>query len=342
MPASRLSVIMPMHNAAPFVGAAIDSILSQSMRDFTFYIVDDGSSDGSGAIAAEKAAADPRIRLIVQENSGIVASLNRMLALVDTPYVARMDADDLSLPLRFEKQLGRLEADPSLGALGTQFIEIAADGAVLDAAYRQPMGAVTIRAELAHRQPIANPSAMFRTQALRDAGLYRQAFRHCEDYDLFLRLSEIADIDNLPDILLHYRRSPGQMSVVNNAPQTRQAVYARLAHAERMAGRRDPFAELDELPEASAVDALVGRKGVGAAMEAEILTELRFGVATMGEGEFADYCAKVAEGVAVTGGGRAVLRCLAGGRIDRGVRLTLALLRRASGKRRLANRSAGG
>jgi len=340
MPASRLSVIMPMHNAAPFVGMAIDSILAQAMGDFIFYIVDDGSTDGSGAIAAEKAAHDPRIRLIVQENHGIVASLNHMLALVDTDFVARMDADDVALPLRFEKQLTRLEADPALGALGTQFIEIAADGRILDAHYRQPTGAATIRSELAHRQPVANPSAMFRTQALRDAGLYRQAFRHCEDYDLFLRLSEIADIDNLPDILLHYRRSPGQMSVLNNAPQTRQAAYARLAHHERRAGRPDPFDGLDALPPTAELDALLGRPGVGAQLEAAILTELRYAVATMGEGEFTDYCARVADGIAVTGGGRAVLRCLAGARFDRAARLTFALLRRAAGQRRVANRSA--
>ncbi|MBL8651518.1 MAG: glycosyltransferase [Sphingopyxis sp.] len=340
MPALRLSVIMPMHNAAPFVGMAIDSILAQSAVDFTFYIVDDGSTDGSGAIAAEKAARDPRIRLIVQENRGIVASLNHMLALVDTDFVARMDADDVALPLRFEKQLARLEAEPALGALGTQFIEIAANGRILDAHYRQPTGTETIRAELAHRQPIANPSAMFRTQALRDAGLYRQAFRHCEDYDLFLRLSEIADIDNLPDILLHYRRSPGQMSVLNNAPQTRQAAYARLAHYERLAGRPDPFVGLDALPPTAELDALLGQPGVGARLEAAILTELRYAVATMNDAEFADYCARVADGIAVTGGGRAVLRCLAGARFGRAARLTLALLRRAMGQRRVANRSA--
>jgi glycosyltransferase involved in cell wall biosynthesis len=340
MPASRLSVIMPMHNAAPFVGMAIDSILTQTMGDFIFYIVDDGSTDGSGEIAAAKAASDPRIHLIRQENSGIVASLNRMLALVDTPFVARMDADDVALPLRFERQLARLEAEPSLAALGTQFIEIAADGHILDAQYRQPTGAATIRAELAHRQPIGNPTAMFRTAALRGAGLYRQAFRHCEDYDLFLRLSEFADIDNLPDVLLHYRRSPGQMSVLNNAPQTRQAAYARLAHYERIAGRPDPFDGLDNLPPTADLDVLLGQPGVGVRLEASILTELRYGVATMSEREFADYCARVADGIAVTGGGRAVLRCLASGRFERAARLAFALLRRPAGQRRLANRSA--
>lgn len=342
MPASRLSVIMPMHNAARFVGAAIDSILAQSMRDFVFHIVDDGSTDGSGDIAAHRAESDPRIRLIRQENRGIVASLNRMLALVDTPFVARMDADDIALPLRFERQLARMEADPALGALGTQFIEVAVDGRIIDASYRQPTGVDIIRAELARRQPIGNPTAMFRTQALRDAGLYRQAFGHCEDYDLFLRLSEIADIDNLSDVLLHYRRSPGQISILHNPSQTRQAAYARLAHEERLAGRPDPFAGLDTLPEAAEIDALLGRSGVAAALEAEILTELRFAVATMGDEEFADFCAKVAGGLPVRGCRRAVLRCLANRRVGRAIELARAVVRRAAGQRVLANRRARG
>lgn len=333
---------MPMHNAAPFVGMAIDSILTQTMGDFVFYIVDDGSTDGSGAIAAAKAAGDPRIHLITQPNSGIVASLNRMLELVDTEYVARMDADDVALPLRFEKQLARLEAEPRLGALGTQFIEIAADGRVLDANFRQPTGAAAIRDALADRQPIGNPTAMFRTRALRDAGLYRQPFSHCEDYDLFLRLADIADIENLPDVLFHYRRSPGQMSTFNHAIQTRQACYARFAHEERMAGRRDPFEGLDTLPPTTELDAFMGRNGVGASLEAAILTQLRYTVATMRDAEFDDYCIKVADGIAVTGGGRTVLRCVAARRFDRAARLALALLRRASGQRRLANRSARG
>ena len=86
-----LSVVMPMHNAARFVEAAIHSVLTQSRRDFIFYIVDDGSTDGSGDIAARIASHDERIHLIRSDNRGIVASLNHMLALVDTPFVARMD-----------------------------------------------------------------------------------------------------------------------------------------------------------------------------------------------------------------------------------------------------------
>ena len=92
MSASRLSVVMPMYNAARFVEAAIDSILAQTMGDFVFYIVDDGSTDASGDIAARKAATDRRIRLIRQSNQGIVASMNRMLgrlmSLIAVPVLA--------------------------------------------------------------------------------------------------------------------------------------------------------------------------------------------------------------------------------------------------------------
>ena len=124
MSASRLSVVMPMYNAARFVEAAIDSILAQTMGDFIFYIVDDGSTDASGDIAARKAATDRRIRLIRQSNQGIVASMNRMLGRVETPFVARMDADDISLPDRFALQLAHFDRTPTLGALGGQYVEI--------------------------------------------------------------------------------------------------------------------------------------------------------------------------------------------------------------------------
>lgn len=326
MSAPRLSVILPVYNARQFVGAAIDSILSQTMGDFLFYIVDDGSTDGSGDLIAARAAEDRRIHMLRQQNSGIVASLNRMLAQVETPFVARMDADDIALPDRFARQLERMERDARLGALGTQFDEIDAAGRNIPGRTTLPVGAGNVRTELEHRQPIANPTAMFRTAALRAAGLYRPAFRYCEDYDLFLRLSEIADIDNLPDVLLHYRRSPGQMSVLNHGAQTRQAVYARLAHQERLTGRADPFAGLAALPPLADLDRLLGREGVSERAEIDILDARRYAVGDMDEAEFAEYCSAAARGLPVEGL-RAVLRCLSQAKIARAVRLAHALAR---------------
>lgn len=336
-----LSVVMPMHNAARFVEAAIGSVLAQSMGDFAFYIVDDGSTDGSGEIAARLARRDDRIHLIRQSNQGIVASLNQMLAIVETPFVARMDADDICLPERFARQLARMTAEPDLGALGTQFVEIDADDRVLDAHYRQPVGRDAVRAQLTIKQPLANPTVMFRTEALRAAGLYRQAFRHCEDYDLFLRLSHLADLDNLPDVLLHYRRSAGQMSVRNHGRQTRQAVFARLAHFERLAGFPDPFDGMDNLPDIGDLDALLDRVGVSAAVHDELAAALRYSVVTMDDREFAMLCDQAASGRRMTGGRRTILRCLASFRFGRGVRLFVALLKGRRVAARLANRVRG-
>jgi len=333
MSAPRLSVILPVYNARQFVGAAIDSILSQTMGDFLFYIVDDGSGDGSGDLIAERAIHDQRIHIFRQENNGIVASLNRMLAQVETPFVARMDADDIALPERFARQLERMESDARLGALGAQCDEIDAAGRKLPGHMTMPVGTGDVRAELERRQPIANPTAMFRTEALRAAGLYRSAFRYCEDYDLFLRLSEIADIDNLPDVLLLYRRSPGQMSVLNHGKQTRQAVYARLAHQERLAGRADPFAGLGALPALADLDRLLGRRGISERVEIDILDARRYAVGDMDEAEFAEYCSAAARGLPVEGL-RAVLRCLGQAKIGRAVRLAQALTKGRSTNRR--------
>lgn len=325
---------MPVYNSRSFVGTAVDSILTQTFGDFVFYIVDDGSTDGTGDLVAEQAQRDRRIYLIQQENRGIVASLNRMLALVDTPFVARMDADDIALPDRFARQLERMEADVQLGALGTQFVEIDEAGRALSGGVAMPVGTALVHAELEQRQPIANPTAMFRTKVLRDAGLYREAFRYCEDYDLFLRLSQIACIDNLPEALLLYRRSPGQMSVLNHSVQTRQAAYARLAHRERLAGRPDPFADADVLPMLSELDRVLGRAGVSAEVEAEILFAHRYAVASMNDAEFAHYCTAVARGTKGSGI-RAVVRCLAERRPARAFRLAKALMQGG-----LANRAA--
>ena len=240
---------------------------------------------------------------------------------------------DLSLE---SGELERMESDALLGALGTQFVEIDEAGQRIAGGAPMPVGTALVHDELERRQPIANPTAMFRTQILRDVGLYREAFRYCEDYDLFLRLSKIARIDNLSEALLLYRRSPGQMSVLNHGVQTRQAAYARLAYHERLAGRPDPFAGADTLPMLSDLDRVLGRAGVSARLEAEILFAHRYAVASMKNDEFADYCAAIANGTKGSGL-RAVARCLVEGKVGRALRLVSALI-----KGRLANRASRG
>src|SRR5262245_15036509 len=93
-----ISVLMPVYNAGRFLAPALDSVLAQTFADFELIAIDDGSGDASGAVLAEYAVRDQRIRIFAQENRGIVATLNRALELARAPIVARMDADDLSRP----------------------------------------------------------------------------------------------------------------------------------------------------------------------------------------------------------------------------------------------------
>src|SRR5246127_2844835 len=104
-----ISVVMAVYNSAAVVAEAVDSVLNQTFRDFEFIIIDDGSTDSSGDILRQYAQRDARIRLYAQENCGLIASLNRGCKLAQGRYIARMDADDISLPARFEKQFRFLE-----------------------------------------------------------------------------------------------------------------------------------------------------------------------------------------------------------------------------------------
>jgi glycosyltransferase involved in cell wall biosynthesis len=107
-----ISVAMSVYNNAAFLDQAVESILGQSLSDFEFLIVDDGSNDGSSAILDGYAARDSRIRIIRQENRGLIASLNRLLSEARAPLIARMDGDDISLPERFERQVAFLDVNP--------------------------------------------------------------------------------------------------------------------------------------------------------------------------------------------------------------------------------------
>jgi hypothetical protein len=322
-----LTVIMPAYNSAHFVTAAVQSVLAQTHSDFEYLIVDDGSVDGTTKLLRDLASGDPRIHLIEQENRGIVASVNRMIEIARAPFIARMDADDISLPERFARQLEYLGANPHIGAVGAQYVEIDAAGGITDPGIRHPVGPSAVRAQMLVEQPFSNPTVMFRADALRRVGGYREAFGYCEDYDLFLRLSRVTDLDNLPDVLLHYRRSPGQMSIANNSQQTQQAVKALFAHKEVLAGRTDPFAGLSQLPTLDQMDAHVGRTGVARQLRSEIATRLRFSPMVLAGDEFALLLTQARSGDGFTGGWRTVGRSLRLGLVWRSVQLATALTR---------------
>jgi glycosyltransferase involved in cell wall biosynthesis len=230
---------MPVFNAKAYLHEAVQSVLRQAYRDFEFIIIDDGSEDGSRDILQRYAADEIRIRLRSRPNRGLVQSLMEGLEMARGRYIARMDADDLSLPQRLEWQVAHLEAHQEVVALGCRAMLIDPEGA--------PIGPFAL--EQTHEQidaahlrgrggAIVHPAAVFRREALNHVGGYRDEAFPAEDLDLFLRLAEVGRLANLPDVLYHYRQHPSSIGYSRSALQ-RQRVGEIVAEALRRRGLPD-------------------------------------------------------------------------------------------------------
>jgi glycosyltransferase involved in cell wall biosynthesis len=185
----------------PYLPAAVESILCQTMSQYRFIIIDDGSTDGSAAYL--NSLVDPRVEIVHQDNSGLGASLNRAIELCQTPYLARMDADDISLPDRLARQMAYLEAHPEVVMLGTQVRFFSGERSF--AGPRKALEHAGIRrALLAGQAAVCHASCIFSLAAMRSAGGYR-IDRAGQDIDLFLRMSEVGLIANMPEVLYQIR-----------------------------------------------------------------------------------------------------------------------------------------
>jgi len=208
---------MPVHNGAGYLGDAIRSILAQTHKDFELLIIDDGSTDGSVGVINE--FSDPRIRLERNPvNLGLIATLNRGLELARGEFIARMDADDISLPERLACQLELMRTRPQLGVCGTYYEQFGARrAAVIDL----PTSHREIRESLLHTGcTLGHPTVMIRREVLVRTGLrYDPEFAHAEDYRLWSELIWCTEFANLPKILLRYRIHPSQVSRVHHVLQ---------------------------------------------------------------------------------------------------------------------------
>jgi glycosyltransferase involved in cell wall biosynthesis len=200
MSAEPVSVVMPVRNCAPFLDAAIQSILQQSHREFEFVIYDDASSDGSSEIIERWAAADARIRPFRGETPlGLAGSSDAATRLASGSIVARMDGDDISHPRRLSEQLQVLDAHPEVVAVGSLCDGIDDKGRII----RPRDSARALR--VTPYPPFANGSSMFRKEAFEAIGGYRDICDGWEDVDLFLRLLARGDIEVILESLYSYR-----------------------------------------------------------------------------------------------------------------------------------------
>lgn len=213
----KVSVLLPVYNGLPYLGEAIESVLTQTFADFELIIIDDGSTDGSASVLGD--FTDPRIHLYQQPNSGLPATLNRGIALARGEYIARQDQDDVSFPERFARQVAFLDGHRDVAMVGAcaQIWE----GAVCTArTLCHPAQDAELRFELLFDNPFIHSSVMIRRTAFEQVGVYslEESRLPPEDYELWSRLMKVFQVANLPDILLAYREIPGSMSRTGSSP----------------------------------------------------------------------------------------------------------------------------
>lgn len=201
-----VSIVLPVYNSEKYLREAIGSLLAQTFTDFELLIINDGSTDGSEEII--QSYSDERIIYIKNEsNKGLIYTLNKGIELAKGKYIARMDADDVCLPMRLQKQFDWLEKYSTTAVVGCHVSFINDTGTVTGQWKEdlQTSNYQSIRKKMVWENCIAHPTVMMRSNVIRQYG-YHQNQKNTEDYDLWLRM--LADgniIEKVPERLLLYR-----------------------------------------------------------------------------------------------------------------------------------------
>jgi len=224
---------MSVHNGEPYLRESVESVLNQTFPDFEFIVIDDASTDGTGAILDD--FDDPRlVRLSNAGNLGLTRSLNCGLKIAKGEFVARQDADDVSLPLRLAKQVRYLESHPDVGVVGTHTENVR--GAALCSHSRPPAGHSLIAWQLLWGHTPVHPTVMVRREVIESAGGYDEAFQVSQDYELWSRLVETTRFANIPEVLLRYRVHAGSVSGRQLQQQIENTVRIRQQLVKRALG----------------------------------------------------------------------------------------------------------
>lgn len=210
MAETRISVLLPVHDAAQYLAECMASLDRQTLRDFEVIAVDDGSTDGSSEVLDEWADRDHRVRVIHREHEGLVATLNAGLELCRSPFVARMDADDVSHPRRFELQMRELKELPWVGVVSSLVRHFPWHGVGEGfRVYERWLNSLATPELIARdrfvESPVAHPSVLVRREVFQMAGGYRDTDGP-EDFDLWLRLIEAGVCCSKVDRYLYFWR----------------------------------------------------------------------------------------------------------------------------------------
>ena len=205
----EISVIIPVFNAAPFLKESIESILNQTFSDFELLILNDKSTDKSLEIIKKFQLQDNRIIIIDKaQNTGPANLRNEGINAAKGNFIALMDADDISLPTRFEKQIAVLKNNPEIGVCGTWFTFF---GSEKNKIIKHSINSDAIKVSFLHSCNIGNPTVMFKKEVLGDLK-FDNDYVPVEDYDLWSRLLAKTSFYNIPESLLNYRQHNNNIS----------------------------------------------------------------------------------------------------------------------------------
>ncbi|MDP8224445.1 MAG: glycosyltransferase [Candidatus Lernaella stagnicola] len=217
----RVSVIMPVFNAADYLMAALESIAAQTYDDWELVAVDDGSTDASPDILAK--CDDARIRVVRQENAGVSAALNTGLQHAQGELIARLDADDIAAPHRLAVQVEFLDRHPKIDGVGSWVRYIDGAGRPLSGGIRRATTPLAVQRALVLGSPLSHPTVLLRRLFFDRHGAYLVGARHVEDYDLWVRAGREARLANLPWPLVDYRVHDTAVGVTASDEQRRNA-----------------------------------------------------------------------------------------------------------------------
>ncbi|MCP3428498.1 glycosyltransferase family 2 protein [Opacimonas viscosa] len=233
-----ISVIMGVYNGSKHIQNAIFSILAQSFKDFELIIINDGSTDDT--LSKISAISDPRLIVIDQNNQGLTRSLNNALKIAKGDYIARQDADDISIYNRFEKQLAAFEEDKELSLVGSSMF-ISNPNGIFNEIFHYPKTDAECKSALIDYNPFIHGAIMMKRSELIDEGGYNENFRYVQDYELWSRLVPKIKCENLAEPLYaRLRESDCSESTIDKTEYVNK-IQNQLKNHENIRLQRESF-----------------------------------------------------------------------------------------------------
>lgn len=222
-----VTVLLSVHNNAQTLDKALATVFSQTLQPEVVCINDASTDKTAEVLSAWQEKMGKKLRVLVNEkNLGLTKSLNKGLKQIETPYTARIDADDWWEPTKLEKQINFLESNPDYGIIGCWYTN---HRFRKTSQHRPPMTDAAIRKAILHLNPFAHSSVVFRTDLIRNLGGYNETVKYGQDYELWLRLLPKTKFFNFPQNLCH-RLFTGGISIERQRDQMRYAMQTRIKY----------------------------------------------------------------------------------------------------------------